>query len=87
LDIVIAIDDWTDYGWDNAFNEKGIWTNGPLHGTVYLIEQTKPGVFETPKQIIAGGKPIDNLAFRVRFSKILMEMATLILFWVNSSTD
>jgi hypothetical protein len=62
LDIVIAIDDWTDYGWDNAFNEKGIWKNGPLHGTVYLIEQTKPGVFETPKQIIAGGKPIDNFS-------------------------
>jgi hypothetical protein len=60
LDIVIAIDDWTAYGWDNAFNEQGVWTNGPLHGTVYLIEQTKPGVFETPKQIIAGGKPIDN---------------------------
>ena len=60
LDIVIAIDDWTDYGWDNAFNEKGVWTNGPLHGTVYLIEQTKPGEFDPPKQIIAGGKPIDN---------------------------
>ena len=62
LDIVITIDDWTDYGWDNAFNEKGIWKNGPLHGTVYLIEQTKPRVFETPKQIIAGGKPIDNFS-------------------------
>ncbi len=67
LDIVIAIDDWTDYGWDNAFNEKGVWTNGPLHGTVYLIEQTKSGVFENPKQIIAGGKPIDNFSISGSF--------------------
>ena len=62
LDILIAIDDWADYGWANAFNEKGIWTNGPLHGTFYLAEQTKPGVCETPKQIIAGGKPIDKFS-------------------------
>ncbi len=30
LDIIIAIDDWTDYGWDNAFNKNGVWTNGPF---------------------------------------------------------
>ena len=60
LDIVIAIDDWTDYGWDNAFDKNGVWTNGPLHGTVYLIEQTKPGEYAKPVQIKAGGKPIDS---------------------------
>ena len=62
LDIVIAIDDWTDYGWDNAYNEKGVWTNGPLHGTVYLFEQNKTGEFSPPKEIMAGGKPIDNFS-------------------------
>lgn len=61
-DIVIAIDDWTDYGWDNAFDEKGVWKNGPLHGTVFLIEQTKTGEFAPPREIIAGGKPIDNFS-------------------------
>ena len=24
------VGDWTDYGWDDAYNEKGEWTNGPL---------------------------------------------------------
>lgn len=60
LDIVIAVDDWSEYGWDNAFNEKGVWTNGPLHGTIYLMEQSVPGIYEAPKAIQAGGKPIDN---------------------------
>jgi hypothetical protein len=62
LDIIIAIDDWTDYGWDNAFDKNGVWTNGPLHGTVYLIEQTKLGEYAKPVHILAGGKPIDNFS-------------------------
>ena len=59
-DIVIAIDDWTDYGWDNAFDEKGVWKNGPLHGKVFLIEQLGQGKYANPREIIAGGRPIDN---------------------------
>lgn len=35
-DLLIGIGDWTDYGWDNAFNDRGEWTRGPLHGYVYL---------------------------------------------------
>jgi hypothetical protein len=62
LDIVIAIDDWTDYGWDNAFNEKGVWKNGPIHGTVYLIEQTSKGEYSKPKAIKAGKTNIDNFS-------------------------
>ena len=38
LDIVVGADDWGDYGWDNAFDEEGNWTNGPLHGYVYWIK-------------------------------------------------
>lgn len=62
LDIIIAIDDWTDYGWDNAFDKNGVWTNGPLHGTIYLIEQTKPGEYAKPVHVLAGGKPIENFS-------------------------
>ncbi|KAA3660060.1 MAG: VCBS repeat-containing protein, partial [Calditrichaeota bacterium] len=36
LDLIVGVGDWTDYGWDNAFNEKGEWTRGPLHGYIYL---------------------------------------------------
>lgn len=35
-DLIAGIDDWSDYGWDDAFNERGEWTHGPLHGYVYL---------------------------------------------------
>lgn len=38
LDIVVGIDTWDDYGWDNAFDRNGNWTRGPLHGYVYLLE-------------------------------------------------
>ncbi len=38
LDVIIGIGIWDDYGWDDAWNSQGIWTNGPLHGYVYLVE-------------------------------------------------
>ncbi len=58
LDIIVGIQDGEDYGWDNAYNDKGEWTNGPLHGYVYLIENVK-GKYELKGKIKAGGKPID----------------------------
>jgi len=58
LDIVVGIQDGEDYGWDNAFDENGIWTNGPLHGFVYLIENVN-GNYELKDKIQADGKPID----------------------------
>ncbi|MDN5213358.1 VCBS repeat-containing protein [Fulvivirgaceae bacterium BMA12] len=58
LDIVAAIQDGEDYGWDNAFDEHGVWTNGPLHGFVYLIENID-GAYQLKDKIMAGGKPID----------------------------
>lgn len=38
LDIIVGIDDWGDYGWDNAFDANGVWLNGPLRGYIYLLE-------------------------------------------------
>ena len=58
LDIVVGIQDGEDYGWDNAFNENGIWINGPLHGFVYLIENVD-GTYELRDKIMAGENPID----------------------------
>jgi hypothetical protein len=58
LDLLVGIDDWGDYGWDNAFDDKGNWTNGPLHGYVYLLEN-KNGEYINQGKIIAAGEPID----------------------------
>jgi len=58
LDIIVGIQDGEDYGWDNAFDENGVWTNGPLHGYVYLIENVQ-GSYELKGKIMADEEPID----------------------------
>jgi len=62
IDLIAGIADWTDYGWDNAFDSKGNWTHGPLHGYVYLIRNngtTEKPDYAEPVQVLAGGKPVD----------------------------
>jgi hypothetical protein len=62
LDLIVGVGDWSDYGWDNAFDKQGRWTRGPLHGYVYLIRNM--GTTENPQygkaqKILAAGKPVD----------------------------
>ena len=62
FDLVIGVSDWRDYGWDDAFNSEGIWTNGPLHGYVYHVINN--GTNENPdygkaRKILANDKPLD----------------------------
>ena len=62
-DIVCGLGDWTDLGWDHAFDNRGVWRNGPLHGYVYVIEnegtKEKPLYSESSRRIQAGGGDID----------------------------
>jgi len=61
-DLILGISDWRDYGWDNAFNEKGEWTHGPLHGYVYVARNKGTNAapeYEPVFKVEAGGKPID----------------------------
>jgi hypothetical protein len=66
LDIVIGIDDWADYGWDDAFDARGNWTRGPLRGYVYLARNTgttaKPK-YAAPTKIEAGDKPLETFGW------------------------
>lgn len=61
-DIIIGLGVWEDYGWDNAYDERGQWKNGPLHGYVYLAlnhgSDTSPD-YASIKKIEAGGDVID----------------------------
>jgi len=62
LDLVVGVGDWGDYGWDDAFDKKGNWTRGPLHGYVYVVRNS--GTNEIPqygeaRKVSAGGKPVD----------------------------
>jgi hypothetical protein len=36
IDILAGVSDWTEYGWDDAFDTNGKWTRGLLHGYVYF---------------------------------------------------
>ena len=58
LDLIVGIDDWSEYGWDNAFNEKGQWTKGDLHGYLYLLKNEN-GKYISEGKLLADGKPID----------------------------
>lgn len=62
IDLLTGVSDWRDYGWDDAFDETGKWTRGPLHGYVYLhrnIGSNSNPEYEAPVKLTAGGKPID----------------------------
>ncbi len=62
LDIVVGADDWTDYGWDNAYDAAGTWTNGPLRGFVYVARNegsTARPKYGKPTKVMAGDKPVE----------------------------
>ncbi|MFV1969044.1 MAG: FG-GAP repeat domain-containing protein, partial [Pirellulaceae bacterium] len=62
LDLIVGVGDWSEYGWDNAFNEKGEWTNGPLHGYVYLLKNAgtnEAPQYEPPAKLMANEQPVD----------------------------
>ena len=62
-DLLIGVEDWTDYVWDNAYDENGYWTNGLLKGLIYHVANTgtneKP-VYDKPKLISAANTIIDG---------------------------
>ncbi len=63
LDLTVGIEDWAHYGWDNAWDKQGKWTNGPLHGIVYVLKNegsTAQPKYAKPFLIEAGGKRLDT---------------------------
>ncbi len=62
-DIVVGSGDWSELGWDHAYDNRGVWRNGPLHGYVYLIvndgDDASPNYSHPPICLTAGGGDID----------------------------
>ncbi|NDP20413.1 MAG: VCBS repeat-containing protein [Paludibacter sp.] len=58
-DILVGIDDWGDYGWDNAYDKDGNWTNGPLRGYVYWLENEN-GIYKNRGKVKAGDKVLET---------------------------
>lgn len=62
-DLIVGIEDWTEYGWDNAFDEQGKWTRGPLHGYVYYLRNIGTNdnpQFADAEKLVAAGKAVDG---------------------------
>ena len=63
VDLAVGADDWTEYGWDNAYTPDGKWTAGPLRGFVYVIRNTGTNdvpKYEPPVKLMAGDQPIET---------------------------
>lgn len=62
-DLLVGTGDWTELGWDHAYDSQGRWRNGPLHGYVYFTENlgsdAMPQYAKTPVRLQAGGGDID----------------------------
>lgn len=62
LDLITGIEDWSYYGWDDAWNSKGEWQNGPLHGFVLMHRNTGTNQapnYAAPVKLTAAGQAID----------------------------
>lgn len=66
LDLIVGADDWSEYGWDNAYDANGKWMHGPLRGYVYFLRNwgtnTAPNYAE-PVKIMAGTQPIETFGW------------------------
>jgi len=69
LDLVVGNDYWGDYNWEGshriknpAFDARGQWKYGPLHGYVYVLRNLgtndRPR-YAAPEKLMAGNQPID----------------------------
>lgn len=62
LDLSVGIEDWSYYGWDDAYTQEGEWTNGPLHGWIYIFRNSgtnESPQYDKPFLIEADGKRLD----------------------------
>ena len=61
-DLVVGIEDWSFYGWDDAWDMAGRWLNGPLHGWVYVFLNTGSAavpVYGQPFRVQSAGRDLD----------------------------
>lgn len=61
-DLIVGVGDWTDYGWDNAYDPAGKWTRGPLRGFVYVVHNSgtiAAPKYDKPEKVLAGEAPVE----------------------------
>ncbi|HWB95491.1 MAG TPA: VCBS repeat-containing protein, partial [Bryobacteraceae bacterium] len=63
IDLLVGASDWREYGWDDAYNAKGEWTHGPLHGYVWFhrnVGTNEAPRYAEPVRLEAGGRVLDQ---------------------------
>lgn len=64
LDLVVGIEDWSFYGWDDAYDENGEWVAGPLKGLVYWHRGIGEDRYAEPVPLMIdapdGGTPVET---------------------------
>jgi hypothetical protein len=66
LDLVVGVDDWQDYGWDDGYDTQGNWLRGPLRGYVYLARNEGTSIeprYAQPVKVLAAGKPVETFGW------------------------
>jgi hypothetical protein len=62
-ELVVGIDYGGEYGWDDAYNESGQWTQGPLRGYVYVLFNNGSNdhpEYKNPERLLTtDGTPVD----------------------------
>ena len=61
-DLVAGFGDWTDYGWDDAYNDNGVWTNGPLRSFVFWLKNRGTNDaprYGKPQQVMTGDDVVE----------------------------
>jgi hypothetical protein len=61
-DLVVAVEDWSEYGWDDAWDSNGQWQRGPLHGFIFIFENegtNEVPAYKDPIQLMSDGKELD----------------------------
>jgi hypothetical protein len=62
IDLLVGVNDWREYGWEDAFDAQGKWTRGPVHGYVYLhrnLGSNEEPAYAPPVPLRAGDQVLD----------------------------
>lgn len=61
LDLMVGIEDWSFYGWDDAWDPQGQWINGPLRGFIFIFRGLGNDQFAEAEILkTQAGKPLET---------------------------
>lgn len=59
-DLIAGMEDWSYYGWDDAWDSTGHWQNGPLRGFVFVFRCLGADRYAEPFQVQSGERPLET---------------------------